>query len=308
MKPYRLENASLETLEIATEIANSWEKNIDPKFDGTSPEELEMFVSRRADLVGHSLLMYPEGENAPQGFIGLLADPARGKYWTEIAVMPGSGYMESAVGEIIKQARSVNPQWNLQPNVNDLDVEQVKAWESRGFEKIQTSYAMKKLELSAIYPELPHGASMRTLSSEEDWKSMHSLQQDAFEHHFGFVPRTLQDFKNFRLDSETFDPHGIHILSLDGEDVGYVEVNNEIASLNQGYVQGIGVKHSHQKTGLGKILLQWGFSYCALRGFDEVELYVDIENKSGALRFYESAGMIAERTYNIYEKADWATK
>jgi ribosomal protein S18 acetylase RimI-like enzyme len=308
MKPYRLENATLETLEIATEIANCWEKHIDPKFEGTSPEELEMFVSTRADLVGHSLLLYPEGETAAQGFIGLLADPGREKYWTEIAVMPGSGYMESAVGEIIKQAVSINPNWNLQPNVNDLDIEQVRAWESRGFEKIQTSYAMKKLELSGTFPELPHGASMRTLSSEEDWKSMHSLQQDAFEHHFGFAPRTLKDFKDFRLDSETFDPNGIHILTLAGEDVGYVEVNDEIASLNQGYIQGIGVKHSHQKTGLGKILLQWGFSYCASRGFDAVELYVDIENKSGALRFYESAGMVAERTYNIYEKADWASK
>jgi len=299
---YRLEAATTKTLNIATAIVDSWEKHVDPKFEGMSSEELEMFVTGRADLIGHSQLLYPKDSDVPEAFIGLLEDPSRKKYWTQVAVTPGSKWMNTVVSETIHKALLVDPTFNLQPNVNNLDVQQVQAWESLGFTRIQTSYAMKKLGLPKEYPTLPVGISMRTLSSDFDWEVVHEIQHDAFANHFGFVPRTLQNFKDFRFDSESYDPHGIHILSLNGEDVGYVEVNDEIAHINQGYIHTIGVRHSHQKTGLGKLLLQWAFSYCASKGFEAVELYVDIANKSGALKFYENAGMVAQSSYSTFEK------
>ncbi|MEI8223020.1 MAG: GNAT family N-acetyltransferase [Actinomycetes bacterium] len=302
MTNYRLEAATSETLDIATAIVDSWEKYIDPKFEGVSSEELQMFVTGRADLVGHSQLLYPEGESSPAAFIGLMADPARKKFWTQVAVLPGTQWMDMAVIESIRKAELVEPEFNLQPNVNNLDVDQVRAWESSGYSRIQTSYAMKKLNLLPDFPCLPEGISIRTLDGDHDWEVMHAIQHDAFANHFGFVPRSLENFKDFRFDSETYDPEGIHILSLNNEDVGYVEVNDEIAHINQGYVHTIAVKHSHQKMGLGKILLQWAFSYCASKGFEAVELYVDIANKSGALKFYEAAGMIPQSSYSTFEK------
>ncbi len=306
MSDYRLEPATEDSLAISTAIVNQWEMDLDSQFEGLSEDELRMFIAGRADLVGRSLLLFAQGENAPQGFIGLLEDPARKKYWTQIAVIPGSGFMDVAVAEAIAHAKAINPTLNLQPNVNNLDHDQVKAWESRGFEKIQTSYAMKKSDLSTDYPSLPNGAVMRTLSSEEDWISMHAIQHDAFANHFGFVPRSLENFKDFRFDSESYDPQGIQILSINGEDVGYVESTDEIAHINKGYVHTIGVKHTHHKLGFGKILLQWAFAYAANKGFNGVELYVDIANKSGALQFYESAGMVPASAYSIYEKAGWS--
>ncbi len=302
MESYRLEPATNKTLIEATSIVDGWERFIDPNFEGMSSEELQMFVTGRADLVGHSQLLYPKGEDSPAAFIGLMADPARKKFWTQVAVLPGTQWMDAAVIESIRKAELVEPEFNLQPNVNNLDVEQVQAWEAQGFTRIQTSYAMKKSNLSKVFPDLPAGAFMRTLRGDVDWQVVHEIQHDAFANHFGFVPRSLENFKDFRFDSETYDPEGIHILSLNNEDVGYVEVNDEIAHINQGYVHTIGVKHSYQKTGLGKILLQWAFSYCASKGFEAVELYVDIANKSGALKFYEGAGMIPQSSYSTFEK------
>ena len=306
MDSYRLEPATNETLIEATSIVDGWERFIDPNFEGMSSDELQMFVTGRADLVGHSLLIYPNGSTRAEGFVGLTADPARKKFWTQVAVTPDSVFMDIAVQETINQAKKVAPEWNLQPTVNNLDTQQVKAWEARGFGKVQTTYAMKKEPLSAEFAPLPVGARMRTLVTEDDWKSIHTIQHDAFENHFGFVRRPLDTFKAFRTDSATYDPSGIHILSIDGEDVGFVEVTDEIAHINQGFIQIIGVKHSHHKQGFGKLLLQWAFSYCASKGFEAVELYVDIANKSGALQFYQSAVMVAQSAYSTYENLNWA--
>jgi ribosomal protein S18 acetylase RimI-like enzyme len=267
-----------------------------------------MFVLGRGHLTGESQLMRDTQTGEVIGFLGLLGDSNRKKFWTQVAVLPGSNFMAEAVRQTISKALSIEPKWNLQPNINDLDAEQIAAWNSWGFNKIQTSYAMNIENLTPVshpYPILPEGVFVRQLHDETDWHSVHQLNLDAFEGHFGFVPLPFKDFQDFRLDSETFDPHGIHILSLDGIDIGYVEVTNEIKHINKGYINTIGVIHRHHKKGFGKILLQWAFAYCASIGFTGAELYVDIENKSGALKFYRDCGMSSISAHGTYENRNW---
>lgn len=302
---YRLAPASVDTLELATSIVNAWEKYIDPAFEEMSAEELSMFVVGRGHLRAESQIIFDQESNEALAFVGLMADKNRKKFWTQVAISPNANVMALAVKEAIKRALSVEPSWNLQPNVNDLDHAQISAWNSYGFEKIQTSYAMTINSLPAIFPTLPTNALMRTLRSESDWISIKTIQSDAFEGHFGFVSIPLEDFKAFRLDSDDFDENGIHILSVDGVDIGYVEVTNEISHLNKGFVNNIGVIHSHHKKGYGKLLLEWAFAYCASKGFQGAMLYVDIANKSGALRFYEGAGMTPVSAYGTYENLEW---
>ncbi|MEN9324711.1 MAG: hypothetical protein RL414_465 [Actinomycetota bacterium] len=279
----------------------------DENFEGISVDELEMFFARRAELVGHTNLLYQTSTDEVVGVAGLMYDPSREKFWTQTAAKFGSPFIPATVLETIKNAQSIEPAFKLQPVVNDKDPSHIAAWESHGFKKIQTSYVMKRTHLPTEYPILPTGVNMRTLREDADWASIQQIQNDAFEGHFGFVPRTLENFKAFRLDAGMFDPDGIHILSVNGIDAGFVEINNEIAHINQGFINVIGVKHSHHKQGLGKILLQWAFAYCASQGRDGVELFVDIENKTGALAFYESAGMVAQSAFSTYENPDWAT-
>ena len=305
MSAYFAEPATAETLNLATSIVNAWEKFIDPAFEELSAEELAMFVVGRAHLNAESQILYDQESKQAVAFIGLMSDKNREKFWTQVAIAPNTDLMGLAVTKAIELALNVEPSWKLQPNVNDQDAAQIAAWNSYGFEKIQTSYAMNINSLPSSFPNLPANVGMRTLQSESDWISVKAIQGDAFDGHFGFVPIPLEDFKAFRLDSDSFDPLGIHILSIDGIDIGYVEVTNEISHLNKGFINNIGVIHSHHKKGFGKLLLEWAFAYCASKGFEGAMLYVDIANKSGALKFYENAGMAPVSAYGTYEKLDW---
>ena len=308
MTSYYLEAATKETLELSTSIVDTWERFVDPAFEGISSDELAMFVIGRGHLTGESQLMRETGSGKAVGFLGLLGDSNRKKFWTQVAVLPDSGLMNEAVTQTIAKALSIEKNWNLQPNINDLDHQQISAWNSWGFEKIQTSYAMNIENLSPErnqYPLLPDNAAIRPLRYESDWKSMHQINLDAFDGHFGFVPLPFSDFKAFRVDTDNFDPDGIHILSVNGSDIGYVEVTNEISHINKGYVHTIGLLHSEHKKGYGKILLKWAFAYCAAKGFEGAELYVDIANKSGALQFYQGCGMKPISAYGTYENLNW---
>ena len=304
---YYVKPISRDQWEIATQIVNDAEKSYDPNFEGVALEELEMFYSTRAELTGHTSLIYESSTDEIVGVAGLLHDPSRTKFWTQTAAKPNKPFINAVVVETIRAASRIESTFALLPVVNDLDSAQIAEWESHGFKKIQTSYVMKKSNPSKEFPQLPEGIAIRTLKTEEDWRSVHQIQNDAFEGHFGFAPRTFENFKAFRLDSSTYDPEGIHILSVNGVDVGFVEVTDEIAHISQGFINVIGVKHSHHKQGLGKLLLLWGFAYSARKGMDGVELYVDIANKTGALTFYESAGMVAQSALSTYENPDWAS-
>ena len=306
MSRYEVRPITEPEFDLAAKLISDWQASFDSNFQEASVEELQMFFTSRGDMAGHTNLLFENGSKKVVGVAGILEDPVRSKFWTETAALPGTEFIDDVVEECIKTARRLHPDWKLEPVVNDLDLAQISSWQKRSFSKIQTTYSMLRENLSTDFPTLPTGASMRTLRTENDWISIHALQHDAFEGHFGFAPRSLESFKAFRLDSSTYDPEGIIILSLNGEDIGYIEVTSEIEHLNKGFVNIIGVKHSNHKQGWGKLLLNWAFSYSANKGYEGVELFVDIANKSGALKFYEDAGMKQLSAFSTYSNPAWA--
>ena len=64
----------------------------------------------------------------------------------------------------------------------------------------------------------------------------------------------------------------------------------------------LGVLEAHRGTGVGGALLRRAFAELAARGWTIVKLNVDGENRSGATRLYESAGMTRGRSWDFYEK------
>jgi ribosomal protein S18 acetylase RimI-like enzyme len=48
--------------------------------------------------------------------------------------------------------------------------------------------------------------------------------------------------------------------------------------------------------------LRWAFSYCAGRGFTDVDLTVDTGNESGALALYERVGFRTLSEFHLYAR------
>ena len=72
--------------------------------------------------------------------------------------------------------------------------------------------------------------------------------------------------------------------------------------LSRGVVASLAVRPARCRRGLGLALLRNALGEFRRRGCASVELLVDSESLTGALRLYERAGMRAFQTQLIYEK------
>lgn len=70
----------------------------------------------------------------------------------------------------------------------------------------------------------------------------------------------------------------------------------------RGYVNGLGVRPPWRKRGIATSLLQHALAEFQNRGYAAVELDMDSQNLTGALRLYKRAGMRAVRQLMRYEK------
>jgi mycothiol synthase len=127
-----------------------------------------------------------------------------------------------------------------------------------------------------------------------DWYRSH---QDSFSNHFGFVPRTLENWKKLTLADNFIDPEGVFLAFKDGKVVGFCQCTDEYAHESKGFISLLGVNHEYQGQGIGEALLKVGIAHSASKGYRVIELNVDTGNESGALRLYEKIGFKAESSW-----------
>lgn len=183
------------------------------------------------------------------------------------------------------------------------------ALERAGFRAVRVANHMR-IDLSSPIPEArwPKGATVRTVRVEEDLPALVRLFLESWRDHWGFVARpydqTLADWRDWvEKDGERFDPT-LWFLAVEGpEIVGISLCDNQIADdASRGYVNALGVRPAWRKRGIALALLHHSFAEFQRRGYAAVELDMDSQNLTGALRVYERAGMRAVRQFVWYEK------
>ena len=181
--------------------------------------------------------------------------------------------------------------------------------ERAGFKAVRIANHMRiELALPIPAPCWPGTVRMRTVNLEQDLRAIVSLYLEAWRDHWGFVEqpfeRALSDWREgVESEGDRFDP-SLWFLAVDGEDlVGMCLCNSHIAGdATRGYVQGLGVRPAWRKRGIALALLHHSFAEFQRRGYAAVELDMDSENLTGALRVYERAGMRAIRESVFFEK------
>lgn len=131
---------------------------------------------------------------------------------------------------------------------------------------------------------------------------------EAFRDHWGFVEEPFEQ----RLEvwqswieslGDAHDP-SLWFIAHDGDQIaGLGLFSTQIAGdKTRSYVDSLSVRPAYRKRGIAIALLRHGFGELHRRGYAAVELDMDSENLTGALRLYERAGMrVIRRTIN-YEK------
>ncbi|MDB5766066.1 MAG: putative acetyltransferase [Collimonas fungivorans] len=115
----------------------------------------------------------------------------------------------------------------------------------------------------------------------------HGLLASAFAQGGGSVPPLESWWAALRGNPE-FDP-ALLFIAMDGEE--------QIAGIAQcwtsAYIKDLAVASEWRRRGLGEALLLHAFECFRQRGAPHVELKVEIDNPSGALRLYQRMGMEA---------------
>ncbi len=172
---------------------------------------------------------------------------------------------------------------------------------------IRSYYTMRIDMVSA--PSMPvwsEGIELRPYTSE-NLRTVYSAHREAFRDHFGYVEvpfeSGLEQFKHNLENDPQHDP-SLWFIAWDGNEIaGYCLCRASSPSDHEaGYVNILGVRRAWRKHGLGLALLQYAFGEFYRRGQMHVELGVDADSLTGALRLYEKAGMYIHRQNDMFEK------
>ena len=193
-------------------------------------------------------------------------------------------------------------------NAMEADTARRGGAERAGFKIARVSNAMRiDLDHETPEPVWPTGVLVRSANVEDDLEAMCMATREAFRDHWGYVEEPLdQDLEGWRSWTaslgERLDP-SLWFLACDGDEIaGLGLFSTRIGDdATRSYVESLSVRPGYRKRGIALALLRHGFKEVAGRDYKAVELDMDSENLTGALRLYERAGFRVIRRTLSYE-------
>ncbi len=183
------------------------------------------------------------------------------------------------------------------------------ALERAGLRPVRVESHMRTdLDSPASIAQWPHGIAVRTANLDTDVDAIVSAYLEAMRDHWGFVERPRAEvLATFVSEIESrcgpIDPSLWFLATAGAEIVGIsLCIDGLPDDPTGGYVYELGVRPAWRKRGIALALLHHTFAEFRRRGRTAVELDVDSESLTGALRLYERAGMRAVQQSVTYEK------
>lgn len=255
---------------------------------------------RLYNLDGASWLV-ENGEGEAVAFAGVLARGDEINAW--IGVDPtynGRGVSTELVARAEQHARDQGAK-RLKTGMlaeNDLARELL---EGLGFREVRRFYRMQiDFDGDPAPAQAIEGIRIATFR-DEDARRFHAAMNDAFVDDWGFVAMPFEEWKAFRLDAPDADT-SLWFVAWAGDEVAGV-IRCDSKKFGGGFVGALGVRRPWRGRGIGTALLQHAFAEYHRRGVPHVSLGVDAENRSGATRVYERAGMRVVAEEIVFEKA-----
>ncbi len=191
----------------------------------------------------------------------------------------------------------------------EKDIERRRAYERAGLSAVRAMHRMRvDFDAAPVAAAWPEGIEARAFDPDRDLRAMCVASEEAFRDHWGRVPWTLDEEERnwvewMRWQKDAFDP-SLSTLAWAGGAVAGFALGRPHLPLDptRGIVASLAVRPAWRRKGLGSALLHHALGIFHARGCASVELLVDSESLTGALRLYERAGMRAFRTQIVYEK------
>lgn len=178
-------------------------------------------------------------------------------------------------------------------SVYEQDTAMREAAKERGFAPA-TSFHRMRADHRGVRPVFLPGVTVATGSPDDEatLRAAHAVQQEAFAEHFGFVPKTFEEWADEMEASSANDWRQLLLARVHGEPAAMLlGTDHFVPDENCGYVRTLAVRPGFRGRGLGRLLLTRAFEADERRGRVGTILHVDSNNTTPALGLYRSVGM-----------------
>jgi mycothiol synthase len=170
-----------------------------------------------------------------------------------------------------------------------------------GFTPVRHWFNMKidLQEAPTVDPGIPSGFTIETFKLNKDEEETHRAFEESFQTHFDYSPSSIEEFLK-RTKREGFDPDLWLLLKEEEQIAGFVFCKR--STEKHAEITHLGVRPAWRKKGLGEILLNNAFQTLVNDGRPVIDLNVDSENGTGAVKLYQRVGMEINRHFIRYDK------
>lgn len=177
-----------------------------------------------------------------------------------------------------------------------------RLFDDAGYRHVRSSYTMRiELDREPEAPVWPDGIEVRA-GRAEDARDVYEAYVDAFAGQWDFHAEPFDEWRRWNVEAPGVDP-GLWLLAHEGDELAGISLGmpHRTGEPDEGWIAILGVREPWRGRGLGLALLRGSIGALYARGRRVVELGVDAENPTGAVRLYERAGMHVVRRYDTWE-------
>jgi len=315
---FTVRDGMLDDVQACMDLGNLWSRSVIGQDELVNVDDLRQnWNSPNFNPADDVRLVYaPDGTLVGEAEVWAMAKPPVHPWlWARIhpdynSLGIGTALMTWAEQRAMHVLDSLDPDLRLAPRVSVFHqaTESQKLFIDLGYQYIRSTYTMLiEMDASPPVPIWPEGIELRPFDAEEHIDAVYQTDVDVFRDHFGFVEEPYEEgirrYKHHLIESESFDP-SLWFIAWDGDQVAGICVCRGTAyeDIETGHVSVLGVRRPWRKRGLGLALLHHAFREFYQRGNRKVNLGVDAQNLTGALRLYKKAGMHVHKQSDMFEK------
>ena len=155
---------------------------------------------------------------------------------------------------------------------------------------------------SLAMPAWPDGVTVRTHVTGQDDAAVYEAVQESFSDHWGHTRVPYDRWRKHTVERESFFEPALWYLATSGGQIAGVAICSDWPSMDQGWVNTLGVRRPWRRSGVALALLHHAFAEFHRRGRKAVLLGVDAQSLTGATRVYEKAGMHVQHRFSLCTK------
>ena len=174
---------------------------------------------------------------------------------------------------------------------------------ARGYRRARDVFVMRiDTSRGVAAPVWPPGVEVREVRPGIDDEVLWAADVDAFREHYLYDPSPFDTWRAEIYGHPGFDPT-CYLAAWAGDEVAGQALGMPGDESGAARIDDVSVRKPWRGRGLGLALLLEVLARLHARGSDDVEVWVDAENETGAVGLYEAAGMRVWRRIGIFELA-----